>query len=412
MKNNKLFLTVLGLFIAFPLFAQQNVDHYLRSSLYSILVSHPDKKMNDEITTAYMNINTPDKFNDHDLSVKCITTQSTNPVDVKMEVSNFVIENNIGRRLVAKWFDRDRSTGGFDGDLIVYRGQYNASDIDVQTAKQSKRGMSMLDDAGYELIGNTFVIFNDITYIDKEEGAQQAKKAFNIIGNISSVLLGGSSIVTQVASLGASISDVIAGFTVKITTYLYQLNWNDEIAGTFYNDYYFDKNDLNPEMRKAFDADDVTFGMRYVGSYDARSSKTVMRGIYKPEEVFRKVCARAIDNNIVELQKEYDEFKVKVPLYSTDPITVKIGKKEGVSVNSKYEVLVTEIDEATGVKTFKRVGIIQPLPGQIWDNRYMAAEERADGANLDVTTFKKVSGGTFYEGMLVREIKYIGGTQQ
>ena len=40
-----------------------------------------------------------------------------------------------------------------------------------------------------------------------------------------------------------------------------------------------------------------------------------------------------------------------------------------------------------------------------WDNRYMAAEEGAYGADLKATTFVKVSGGNFYPGMLVREIK-------
>ena len=36
----------------------------------------------------------------------------------------------------------------------------------------------------------------------------------------------------------------------------------------------------------------------------------------------------------------------------------------------------------------------------------MAVEEKASGANLNETRFKKVSGGTFYPGMLLREIKF------
>ena len=34
----------------------------------------------------------------------------------------------------------------------------------------------------------------------------------------------------------------------------------------------------------------------------------------------------------------------------------------------------------------------------------MAEEEGAPGATLGKTTFKKVSGGDFYPGMLIREI--------
>ena len=45
------------------------------------------------------------------------------------------------------------------------------------------------------------------------------------------------------------------------------------------------------------------------------------------------------------------------------------------------------------------------MPNLIWDNRFMAVEEKAEGASLKYTTFKKVSGGDFYTGMLIREIK-------
>ena len=55
--------------------------------------------------------------------------------------------------------------------------------------------------------------------------------------------------------------------------------------------------------------------------------------------------------------------------------------------------------------TYKRVGVIQPKENLIWDNRYMASEEQAYGSDFSFTTFRKVSGGDFYPGMLIREIK-------
>ena len=78
--------------------------------------------------------------------------------------------------------------------------------------------------------------------------------------------------------------------------------------------------------------------------------------------------------------------------------------KEGVDDDSQYEVLEKTIDES-GRTHYERVGIIKPVSGKIWDNRYMAAEEKAEGADLKFTTFEKVSGGPFFAGMLVREIK-------
>ena len=138
----------------------------------------------------------------------------------------------------------------------------------------------------------------------------------------------------------------------------------------------------------------------------ARSEKTVARGLHKPEDVFRKVLARAIDKNIVALQQNFDVFKVKEPIYAVQDgyVMAQIGLKEGVSPSSKYEVLECVLNDS-GKVTYQRKGIIKPVPKKIWDNRYMASEEGADNASLPYTTFVIVSGSGFTPGMLIREVK-------
>ena len=42
----------------------------------------------------------------------------------------------------------------------------------------------------------------------------------------------------------------------------------------------------------------------------------------------------------------------------------------------------------------------------IWDNRYNAVLEEADGATLPYTTFTKTAGGEILPGMLLIEGKY------
>ena len=107
----------------------------------------------------------------------------------------------------------------------------------------------------------------------------------------------------------------------------------------------------------------------------------------------------------MELQKEFDQFKVKVPLFSTEPLMARIGMKEGITAKSKFEVLVPVYDDATGKVRYNRRGVIRPVAGKIWDNRYMASEEQAVGSELTATTFEVVSGMNFTPGMLIREIK-------
>ena len=120
--------------------------------------------------------------------------------------------------------------------------------------------------------------------------------------------------------------------------------------------------------------------------------------------MFLKVCTRAIDKSISELQKSFDEFKVFTPLVSTSPLCAYIGLKEGVSEDSRFEVLEKTLDP-DGRTKYERVGIVKPLKGKIWDNRFMASFDKEEGFDLEYTTFEKISGRDFFPGMLIREIK-------
>ena len=112
----------------------------------------------------------------------------------------------------------------------------------------------------------------------------------------------------------------------------------------------------------------------------------------------------ALDENVADLQKKYEQFKIKAPIVSVEPaIKVEIGLKEGITEDSRFEVL--EAQEKDGRVVYKRVGTVRPVKGKIWDNRFMAAEEMAYGADFGATTFKKESGGDFYPGLLIRQIK-------
>lgn len=381
-------------------------DKYMRSSLYSVLLVDNTTKMSTEIINSFLALPVPDKFNDHNLSLRYVITSKKEQKNRKLEdqVSEFITKNQIPKRMVSKWFNRDKQDGSFNLNTIMERGNYNASMADINQALTTVRGLSMLSDAGEQLIGHSFVIVNNITYVDKEQNAQIASAIFSALASAFGGIAGAT------ASLAQSISETIAGFNVKVNTYLYRLEWNDEMASTFYSQYYYDKSNVDLSKKEAYENERNLFKLKYVGSVTTNSDKTVMRGMHNPDDVFRKVLARAIDKNIVALQKNFDEFKVVVPIYKVQDnnVMVQVGLKEGVSVNSRYEVMET-VEDANGKITYVRKGIIKPVERKIWDNRYMAVEEAAANANLSYTTFEVVSGSGFYPGMLVREIKYNSG---
>lgn len=401
MKKIIILMSIL-LFSVSTLAQRREVDEkYRRSSLYSIMVSHDDEKYHEEIETVFKEIPIPDKFDDHDLGVKIIAS-SAKKVNEK-EVTGFLERNNVARHMVARWFNRNPETGECDMDLIVNRGLYDATFFDVELAKMSQRGVGMLADAGEELLGNTFVIVNDIWYNDRNKGARVAGGVIAILGAVADIALGTDSFADLGNNLNAIISD-IQGFGVHIVSYLYRLDWNDDVAQDFYAGSYVPLGQYDAAKMANFNSYDG-FKLKYIGKHESVSGNLTMAGLneYDPHSVMLKVCTRAIDESVVKLQKKYEEFKVKTPLYSVEPLTAKIGMKDGVEPKCKYEVLEAHVNNE-GKTEYRRVGVIEPVAGQIWDNRYMAMEEKAAGSDLDATTFKKVSGGNFYPGMLIREI--------
>lgn len=379
----------------------QDEFSYRRSSLYSILVCHSEDKFHKEITDEFLKVPIPDKYNDFDLNVKVVNVSRKDKYTDA--ITDFVDRNNIGSRLVARWFNRNILTGECDMELVKLRGLYDASAFDYELASRTPRGLAMLQDAGEDLIANTFLLVNEITYIDKAEGAKTAATVLSILGGVVGAATG-MDYVSDLGNTAASMVATIKGFRVKIHSRLYQLDWNDAIANEFYEFYYSDLPDEQKKM--AFENNRGNFKMKYVGDVVSKGSLTSFLGINEdqPELMIRKACQRAIDENIVDLQKKYNQFKVKAPVISTSPtITAPIGMKEGVTSASRFEVL--EVLEKDGRIEYKKVGVVKPVPGMIWDNRFMASEEGAVGADLGATTFIKVSGREFYPGMLIREIE-------
>ena len=409
-KNMKkiLFSLILGSLTS-TAFAQNDASdemQYRRSSLYSVMVNHTDQQFATEIKEAFLQIPVPDKFNNHDLSVKVLNlnkklegakSDKENPV-----ITDFLEQNKVASRLVARWFNRDSYTGKCDMELVKERGLYNATEFDRQLALHSARGLAMLQDAGEDLIGNTFVVVNDIRYIDKSKGSKTIGSIFKVLGQVAAAYTGNN----DWGDLGNNLGDIAAslkGFSVRINTFLYRLDWNQDQANIFYKDQYGVGDDA--EKKANFEKARSSYHLKYIGKVESKGGTTSFLGIKEDEPIMmvRKACQRAIDENVVDLQRSYEEFRTKTPLVSAEPITAYIGMKEGVTAKSRFEVLEI-IETEDGTHKYNNVGEIEPIENMIWDNRYMASEEGAVGSNLGKTTFRAVSGKDFAKGMLIREI--------
>lgn len=398
-----------------PAFAQQEDEayHYQRNSIYPIFIKHPQYAYNKEIEYVLGKNPMPERFNDHALKVRNVVFSSKDK-DLKDAIDDFIQQNQLARRVVSKWFNHTKSTG-FDMELIKERGFYNATAADWDIAARNAIGNAMLEDAGENLIGNTFVIFHDIRYIDRSTAWNTVKEiAIMATAVASSIVLKNNDVGSMMldSDLGGkgldwlygSVTDKIKGFAVNITSYLYRLSWNEDIANEFYAKYYTADPQKDQSRIAAYNADNKLFKLEYVGMVQSKSSKTVMSGVKTNEQLIRKVCTRAVDKNLAELQHEFGPFRIKAPLVSTTPLCAHVGMKEDLTADSRFEVLEPQLDK-DGRTTYKKVGVIRPVDGKIWDNRYGADEEDTPESKLHATEFEKVSGSDFYPGMLIREIE-------
>lgn len=427
-------------------FAQSTVGelrNYARNSLASMMIYHSEDEFAVPIYEAFEKIPIPDKYDDHNFEYRVIFNDSilgvrrNKPGLIKAEygksltigdvrknaaaLEKLLNDGECAKLLVAKWFNLGAKQGedelpAFDMELIQHRGQYNASDIDVERAMLTARGVAALSDAGEELISNTYILVNDITYVTAEEKAAAAKIAMNIIGGLFDVFTGGDS-GKQMAKSAGDIADSFTGFTVKTHSYLFQLEWNDSIAAIFYNNHYCSKPDV--EKLQSFLDDKSTYRMKYVAHEYEFDSKSVIKGEYDRSELVKMVCTRSIDKNVAALQLQYEDFKVKTPIFQVlsdekgrvKGYTAKIGMKEGVTESTKFQVVERRFNPETNKTTYRVVATIKPEKNKVWDNRYNAVTEGDPGANLTATTFKKITGGEILPGMLIIEGQYRKATE-
>lgn len=398
----KKILYSLLLISSITIYAQEKTENafeakYRRSSLYSVMIDQPELPYAGEIKKNFENSPIPDKFNDHNLT-KRVYEYGELPTDG----TDSPILNEIAKEIVAKWFNRSPK-GGFNMELIKERGYYDASAIDIAKAEASKRGLDLLADAGEDLIGKTFVLINEFKYTDKEEVAKKANGWLSAIGSIGDAAgISNASTLTTVASAGTTVAG--KGYIVKTNAHLYQLVWDEETAAIFYNEYWADDKTITPEKKKAFDESTI-FELKYVGTdtswSDVQSSVFTNKS---EEQLIERASVKSVDKVIVKLQKNHDQFKTKTPLLSAEPLTAKIGLKEGVTNKSTFDVL-EQVEDENGKTEYVKVGVVKiDSKYPIWDNTYGAAEENPN-SSVDRTYFKKVSGKEFFPGMLLVQRK-------
>ena len=397
-------------------FAQSNNEvkdvKYRRSSLHTILIESENFPKKESVIKAYNAAPFPEKYDNHSIGEKSFdpkkygATKELSDDEMAVVVAKYLKDNKIGNKLVAKWFDR-KANGFFDIDLISQRGLISASFTDIKTAEASAEGKALLQTAGLDLINNTFVVVSKMKFYENEPVARAAREAALIAASkLGMAILRDKAV--DVANKGYDKAK--EGYSVWTTSYLYKLKWDDATSNTFYQDLWIDAStEGNVAEKKAnFDKSDL-FQLEFIGSENSTSLVTFSLSEKRTEaQIINLAVTRNVDNVYAKLQKKYDVFKTKVPLFTGNPLTAKIGMKEGLEGGEKFEVLEANMDPKTGIIEYKKKGTIKVDKNLIWDNRYNAGLPITDETGAEIknplngTTFE--GGSKFYPGMLLRQV--------
>ncbi len=366
---------------------------YRRSSLYTLMVDDELREFSNNIANSFANFHIQEKFNEHNVGPYLIPGEGGDKEQLPV-IETFLTDHEIAKKLVSRWFNRNKE-GLFDMHIVAERGFYSASDLDIKTAENSQRGLSLLGDAGEELIKNTFVIVNDYKFTNKEVVAEKASSLFKLAGALTNN--------DDLASLASdSVEAVGKGYIIKVNSYLFSLEWTEETAAIFYNDFWIDKNYFDESKKKAFEETNI-FKLKFVGMQSAHADvqSTIFSGKGNRELII-KATSKASDKALAKLQRQYEEFRTTTPLYSTDPLTAKIGTKEGLEKGDKYEVLEQTVNKE-GKTEYKRKAVIKVNPKKIWNNSFAADDDEDHTQEIDKTHFSGKGKG-LYSGMLIRQI--------
>ena len=374
---------------------------YRRSSVYTLIINDESRPAYGHILSAFGDSELPEKFNNHNVGSYLIDGEGGSREE-EAQIANinaYIEQNQVAKKMVAKWFNRS-ANGGFNMDLISKRGFYNATDLDVNLARNSSRGVALLADAGEELLKNSFVLVNDYNFTNKEEVAKKIGGVAKFAA-MTAAASGNEDLADGLNTVAKVVDFVGKGFVIRTRTYLYQMEWNDDIANQFYSQYWTSDDNLNASRVNAFNSSDI-FKLKLVGYQAATADLQSTKATTKTDaELIRIATVKAQNKAISKLEKTYEQFRTKTPLNSVEPLSAKIGLKEGVSKGDKFEVLEQVLDK-DGRTQYKKKGVIVVDEKKIWNNTFGADEE---GGQQDITaTYFKGNSKGMYEGMLIRQI--------
>lgn len=367
----KLIIYITTFFSIASLFSQQT---YQRNSLTTIVLNF-NENHNSEVFSRFQVMPVPDKFFNNPLSNPVFDMGNVKrpvmtelPELLQYMSDDFIIgkleEQKVAQQVLSQWFNRQKD-GSFNVDILKERGLYNANDNEFLAASASKRGASTLMDMGLKLVNQTYVLVFDYynimdmnEYYTKNETPEKDRTS--------------------------------NGYIAKVKSYLYRLDFGENVAADFFNKYWIYPDDKDKTNKiKAFE--NATFRWipigRQIAEHQSSQSNPDKNTVIKQktkEELIDDMNKNLIEKVLPQMEARSDEMRVKAMVSGVKPISAKIGKKEGLGFDQRYYVYENQMKKDGSVKK-KLVAVVKSM--KVTDNRTITE------GHSDVSQFYQIYGG-------------------
>lgn len=317
-----------------------------------------------------LNVNLPSLASDQNSKQKKAKTS----IEVEASSDEFklieqaVQQQKIANKILSNILLDENGKINFD-KTIFKRGEYNATDKDAIQADASNKGWGKIrTDAITNVLNNVYLVVN------------------------------------QTGAITNSTSKDVTTYSVPFKSYLIQVDLSSLLSTfEFYDKFPLDKN-ITKELN------DYKFSIKLLsvstGSGSTTDQDIELNGlklVKKPkteQQIYVDLATSTVDQGIIDHANNYEALKVKTPVISTGPITAKIGKKEGLRIDDRFEVFENRMSEKTGEKSATRMGYVRV--GKVGEN-----ESVADG-NSEVSKFYKAPARRVEKNMILKEIPETG----
>jgi len=372
-------------------------SEYDRNSL-TVIGLKSENPLADRISKMIDTLKISDKFYDNSIGFRNIPFDASFSLFDKVQqdkiyksdVIELLNQNKVGQGIVAKWFNR-QSDGTFNTDVLKERGIYNSDDSDLSVASASKRGESALMDAGLHLIDHSYILvlgFSNLMtmdqYYDKSEAKPETRKMNGVKGDLIGLL--------------------------------YKLNFNDSVSSVFYQNMWVNSGDSDSKSKIArFDAN--TFPLIPVKNLimpmqatQYNPGQTLSPKVQKTQDqLLQDLVNNSMTNLLNHLTFQVSDFKVKAQVYQTNPIAVKIGKKEGLGYDQRYFVFENR-QTRSGETYSSRKAVIKSM--SVADNRSVTSGETKPSYFYQIAGGKIDNMGMFVEQRIDAGLNLFLGYQQ